>query len=185
MKISDRLTDYALVGGFFWILQSAAMIAETASGNTRWTNLLQSFEASLKDMPPGALSPLSALLGALALITIFVTGLLLDLFGSFSFRDSEMGVFIRCLHKNKRWLQRLSDQNEDYFQDDMATLLNALPMLSKKQLLVGLEGLGFWKSKFRHEYAKAVRDTWLAPTVCPNAVFFAVVRAACFRCREN
>ena len=103
---------------------------------------------------------LAALLGALALTVIFTTGLLLDLLGSWYFRSVEVRVFISNIRRNKRWLARVIDQNEEYIQDDWSRLLNAPPAFSKTARLVGLKVMVFWNRRYRREYVDTVRQSW-------------------------
>jgi hypothetical protein len=159
-KASDRLTDYALVGGFFWILQLglAAVIGSTRMGSTHW---FQSATAALRDLLQAAPSPLVALLSALGLIAIFVTGLVLDLLGAFYLRVFEVGVFLYHLDRNEHWLGLLADQNKDYVQGDIATLHNALaPLPAKRGLAILLKCLVPRNRELRQEVAKKLRENW-------------------------
>jgi hypothetical protein len=69
---------------------------------------------------PAAQSVLTALLGALAVVAIFTTGLLLDLFGSFCLRFYEMTAFHALAKTNESWLRRLFEKYPDYVQSDWA-----------------------------------------------------------------
>jgi hypothetical protein len=158
MKISDRFTDYGLIGGFFWLLQFALMA--TFGIRRFWlAGEVHSLETLLKDLPPGALPPLAALVGALALTAIFATGLLLDLFGSTYFRGTEMNVFIWYARRNALWVQRLFDQHKDYIQNDWSVLFSAAIGVPhwKKQIsaVIRLE-LMFWNRRVREEYASLI-----------------------------
>jgi hypothetical protein len=48
MKISDRFTDYGLIGGFFWILQ---LVIWLTVGRTRWTDHLHNLASTLSGVP--------------------------------------------------------------------------------------------------------------------------------------
>jgi len=130
MKISDRFTDYGLIGGFFWLLLFSMWGFGFPSVN--WDTLLQELKTTFDGIPTAVVPALVALLGALAIIAIFTTGLLLDLVGSLYFGPAEAGVFGAHLRQNKPWLERIVDRNQDYFQEDWSTLLATLPVSSRK-----------------------------------------------------
>jgi hypothetical protein len=133
MKISDRFTDYGLIGGFFWLLQCAVWgtVGFPLGG---WDHLFREFA---RDLTPFllAIQPyipfLAALLGALALTVVFITGLLLDLLGPAWFRTFEVAIFRENLRRNKRWLEQVIQQNQDYIQGDWSVLLDDAPRLWK------------------------------------------------------
>jgi hypothetical protein len=154
MKISDRFTDYGLVGGFFWTLQ-LAFVAVLGVQEENWSQLGRVMESTLARLPKETLSPLTAILGALALVAIFSTGLLLDLFGGFYFRAVEVQVFVRYLKRNQNWLERLLDQQKDYVQDDLSVLLGAPPLGSS--LLIGLKTMAIWKKPNRQERSRLIK----------------------------
>jgi hypothetical protein len=160
MKISDRFTDYGLIGGFFWMLQCSVWGFFTFPKGG-WDQLLQGLKPGLTEISTTALPyvpSLVALLGALAIIAIFTTGLLLDLLGSAFFRGLEARVFIAHLRRNKRWLESVMDQNKDYIQEDFLQLLDANPI--KKGLHTSIKLVMFWKPHYLREYVNAVRESW-------------------------
>jgi hypothetical protein len=160
MKISDRFTDYGLIGGFFWLLQCSVWGFFSFARVGR-EDLLQRLITVLTRVPAAYVPSLVALLGALAIIAIFTTGLLLDLLGSSYFRNIEVRVFITHLRRNKRWLERVVDQHKDYIQEDWSQLLDAPRLWSKATLSVGFKGtLFWWNPRYRREYVSSVREGW-------------------------
>lgn len=158
MKISDRFTDYGLIGGFFWILQLAVWLVIV--GRNGWTAYLNTFTATLNVLPAAAVAPFVALLGALALIAVFTTGLLLDLLGSWYTRATEMMVFVRHARYHNHWFQRVADLHSAYIQEDCSLLLSVPPY--KTQFRVSLKFFKVWNKRDREDYWLLVRRTWKA-----------------------
>jgi hypothetical protein len=154
MKISDRFTDYGLIGGFFWLLQLGVLSLFGLSHSQR-KHLVEGLNALIAGVPPPTVPALIAFLGVLALISIFTTGLLLDLLGSSYFRTLEVSVFSRFLQRNRRWLERIVDQNRDYIQDDWSKLLNAHQEWSKANVAAAFKSLQLWKARHRQELRDA------------------------------
>jgi hypothetical protein len=107
MKISDRFTDYGLIGGFFGLISFtlASLLGFPKS-------LVALFEAAINGfsrLPANAASPFAALLGALALIAIFATGLVLDLLAASYFRGIEARIFVGHVQRNQQWLGQLAE----------------------------------------------------------------------------
>jgi hypothetical protein len=124
MRISDRLTDYVVVGGFFWIALFT-LTSVMAFGVLRWTNPVTAVPALMENVPDKAITPLVALLGALTIVIVFTTGVFLDLLAGYFFRGEEMRVFQSHAKKNDSWMHALVARNEDYIQTDWATILSA------------------------------------------------------------
>jgi len=160
MKISDRFTDYGLIGGFFCIVQLALM-ATLGTGGFSLTAQVHKLQAAFANTPQAALPSLAALLGALALIAIFTIGLLLDLLGALAFRGDEMRVFLWHARRNEIWMQKLIDKNKDYIQNDWSVLLNLSSRWSliKKTFFLQFMILSPRKEKVRKEYAAEFRDS--------------------------
>ena len=75
MQIGSRFTEYGLTGGFFWICQFI-LLWRSGQTQTLLSNLSTVQLQIAKDIP----IPITSLVSALAIIAVFVTGLLLDLF---------------------------------------------------------------------------------------------------------
>ena len=106
MQISSRFTEYGLTGGFFWICQ---LILIWSYGKT---------QTILSSLPTVHLGPdqlgstaITSLVTAVAIIAVFVTGLLLDLLAVY-FRRLEMGVFWKHMVRNRDWLSRLITEHK-------------------------------------------------------------------------
>jgi hypothetical protein len=152
MKISDRFTDYGLIGGFFWILQ---LVLCLVVGRTEWADHLHKFTATLNGVPASAFPPFVALLGALGLIAVFTTGLLLDLLGSSYFLGMvEMMVFVRHAREHIHWFQRVADLNKAYIQEDCSLLLNVPPYRSQ---FAFLKVFKVWNKRDRESYLQLLR----------------------------
>src|SRR6266481_3370031 len=109
MKISDRFTDYGLIGGLFWMMQALLLWLVMPGSASMPVELIE----NIGTLSPGAQSVLTALLGALAVVVIFTTGLLLDLFGSFYLRYIEMTAFHALAKTHESWLRRLFEKYPD------------------------------------------------------------------------
>jgi hypothetical protein len=129
MQISSRFTEYGLTGGFFWICQLVVIW---------WFGQAQAVLSHLsnvqKQIPHGFSSVGSTALSALAIIAVFVTGLLLDLLAVY-FRGMEMGVFWKHLVRNRDWLSRLITEHKDYCESDYEQLKQWQDTASKMKRL--------------------------------------------------
>ena len=76
MKISEQFTDYGLIGGFFWMLLLSIWVGY-GFPTIPWDTLISEFRNDLTSVPAPALTAVTALLGAFAIIVIFTTGLLI------------------------------------------------------------------------------------------------------------
>src|SRR5436305_10290195 len=112
MQIGSRFTEYGLTGGFFWICQLLFLVY-SGQAKTLLSNL-----SSVKLDPTSWISQIGpTAISALAIIAVFVTGLLLDLFAVY-FRPMEMRVFHQHLVRNRDWLGRLITDHKDYCEAD-------------------------------------------------------------------
>src|SRR6266487_6213741 len=112
MQIGSRFTEYGLTGGFFWICQ---FILLWRSGQTQ--TLLGKLSTVQNQIPEHHPIAITSLVSALAIIAVFVTGLLLDLLAGY-FRPLEMGVFHKHLVRNRDWLGRLIADHKGYCEAD-------------------------------------------------------------------
>jgi hypothetical protein len=124
MKISDKLTDYGLVGGLFWSFQ-VLFVWSFGWSAADWASHLARVLPIANVIPPIATPSLTALLGVMGVITIFTTGLLLDTFGSSFSLESEVKTFQEAAKDNKKWMQQLIEQHKAYVQDDWNLVLEA------------------------------------------------------------
>jgi hypothetical protein len=112
MQIGSRFTEYGLTGGFFWICQ---LLYFTYTGQAKI--LLSNLASVDLDIPSWILQIGSPAITALAIIAVFVAGLLLDLSAVY-FRQWEMSVFHRHLIRNRDWLGRLIADHKGYCEAD-------------------------------------------------------------------
>jgi hypothetical protein len=113
MQIGSRFTEYGLTGGFFWICQ---LFFLTYSGQAK-TLLSYLSTVQLQYIPDRIWQIGSPAISALAIIAVFVAGLLLDLLAVF-FRRFEMIVFREHLGCNRDWLGRLIADHKSYCEAD-------------------------------------------------------------------
>jgi hypothetical protein len=147
MQIGSRFTEYGLTGGFFWICQ---FILLWCSGQIQ---PLQSNVSTVqlhiaKDIP----IPITSLVTALAIIAVFVTGLLLDLSAVY-FRPLEMGVFRRHLVRNRDWVGRLIADHKGYCEADYEEF-ERLPKDMPKRSYILL----FWNQEWRQRAWAVLRQ---------------------------
>jgi len=111
MQIGSRFTEYGLTGGFFWICQ---ILFFTYTGQAKtWLSYL-----SKAQRPPDWIWQIgSTAITTVAIIAVFVAGLLLDLLAVY-FRPEEMKVFHQHLVRNRDWLGRLIVDHKAYCETD-------------------------------------------------------------------
>jgi hypothetical protein len=128
MQMDRRFADYAFTGGFFLICQ---LVLVWVLGY--WPQMMKSIEALA---PPSKMDPsitgpmITGVTAALALIAVFVIGLLLDLAAS-AFRPFEIRVFSRHLDRNKEWINNLIEMHRTYAGYDYETIqrsIHAVPL---------------------------------------------------------
>jgi hypothetical protein len=100
----------------------------------------------------------AGLLAVLAIITVFTTGLVLDLCAAY-FIFWEMGVFKRHLDRNASWLIGLIEKYKEYSADDYQQLHDRFGIFfSKEAWLVSLDLFVFWKRERRRHYFAMLRQ---------------------------
>lgn len=111
MKIDARFFgEYAITGAFFWLAQYTVLLIAGLDAPT-----VKLVEASQEGLPTVLRS--EPVLAVLALVGVFFTGLLLDLFSRL-FVVVEMTKFRGQLARNECWLQAMVDERGAYFADD-------------------------------------------------------------------
>ena len=125
MNVSPRFTEFGMTGAFFWISQiiffSAAYDQTLADLIPQWVTVWDNNQAQLPKVLQDAFGSLLTVFGV---IGIFVTGLILDLIGSY-FALLEMTIFNRHLKGNQDWLNNLSRQCPESIQRDYQVLRDA------------------------------------------------------------
>jgi hypothetical protein len=150
-----RFAEYGITGGFFivsqivmlgWLIPDAPAYAATVFG---------SFFTSISAAVPASAQPaLQSLLVALGLLTVFITGLLLDLVGSYSI-GNEARLFRDHLIKNRQWVSKLIETELSNYAHDYALFLriertfNARPDWRKS-----IAGLALWRTDVRRAWRR-------------------------------
>ena len=165
MQIGSRFTEYGLTGGFFWICQLLFLVY-SGQAKTLLSNL-----SSVKLDPTSWISQIGpTAISALAIIAVFVTGLLLDLFAVY-FRPMEMRVFRQHLVRNRDWLGRLITDHKDYCEADYEEFECRFRETSRaKDALAGFDVFfflfSFWNQERRQRFVAVKR--WWGPAVPMN-----------------
>jgi len=149
VKISDRLADYVVIGGFFWITQCAVFFA---LGFRYLAAKPGNFQALIATVPDKAIAPLAALLGAIGLVAVLTTGVFIDLLSSSFSRSVEAAVFQKHAKKNASWMQQFTSRYESYIQEDWSAVLDA-PVTFRDIARFALKPYIFWSRKGRAEVA--------------------------------
>lgn len=122
MNISSRFTEFGMTGAFFWISQivffGLAYDQQLADLIPRWVSVWNSYQAGL---PKVLEDSAGSLLTVFGVIGIFITGLILDLMGSY-FAFSELTIFNRHLKRNQNWLNDMTRQCPENIQQDYRAL---------------------------------------------------------------
>jgi len=145
MQIGSRFTEWGLTGGFFWICQ---LLFLTYSGQR--IILLSNLPSKLE--PDWILPSVSTAISALAIVAVFVTGLLLDLSAVY-FRQWEMRVFHRHLVRNRDWLGRFIADHKGYGEADyeeFERLLSKSSLAKDRKAGFGVSLL--WNRQRRRQY---------------------------------
>ncbi|RSL18622.1 hypothetical protein EDE15_4212 [Edaphobacter aggregans] len=155
MKISDRFTDYGLIGGLFWVLQ---FIIWFAWRDEPVAQVFASFTGHF-DKITGASATLVAAIG---LIAVFSTGLFINVAGVVIFRRYETFAFRDNLNRNLHWLKPFLDANSLYVRDDLRRIVAPLGYEKRRAIdnkIATSEGQNERKGIF--EYSAAARDAYV------------------------
>jgi hypothetical protein len=156
MQIDRRYADYALTGGFFLICQVVILWALGF-----WPLIIGDFESWRAFLPKDTslIAPIiTGVAGALALIAVFVVGLLLDLLASL-FRSIEMRTFARHLDHNRDWVSQLIESHKMYCGADYEAFERAFRGGSITSQF-GLDAFMLWNPERRRRYEAAVKIAW-------------------------
>ena len=135
VKISDRLSDFGVVGAFFWTLLGAVCY-------------LFGFLPARNELDATTL----AALGVPALAVVFTTGLFLDVFSSRWFEGVEIDAFASHLKENEHWIDAVLQENKNYSRTDMEVLVAAGNKQKKSKLAANL---GLWSPETERPVATA------------------------------
>jgi hypothetical protein len=148
MQISTRFVEHGLIGGFFWSTEIALILV---SGNGPL--VLQSLLDFAETLPaiPDSFQPLTtSLLGGLAIVLVFTTGLILDLASSF-FIVWEMRVFRMHLERNREWIEKFFEVHKEYGGKDYAAFITRFTTIRE-------EVFPFWRRQYRHLLLRDFKD---------------------------
>jgi hypothetical protein len=159
MQIGSRFTEYGLTGGFFWICQ---LFVLAYSGQAKTLLSHPSTLQQLEKMPSWISQIGATAISALAIIAVFVTGLLLDVFAVY-YRPMEMRAFHKHLVRNRDWLGRLIADHKGYCEADYEEFESQFRGKSfAKGMMAGFDAFFFWNRQRRQRYVAIVKDTWRA-----------------------
>ena len=154
MQIGSRFTEYGLTGGFFWICQLFFLSHLFRPGKTLLSYLST---VPLAQIPDRIWQIGSTAISALAIIAVFVAGLLLDLL-AVSFRRFEMPVFQEHLVRNRDWLGRLIADHKGYCEADYERFDRLYRETPRGPLKAGfLSGFRFWNREQRQRNAANIK----------------------------
>jgi hypothetical protein len=158
MQIGSRFTEYGLTGGFFWICQLVFLVysgqATTLLSRMSTVHLPQIQDPRIWQIGSTAISSLVA---ALAIIAVFVAGLVLDLLAVY-FRRFEMLVFQEHLARNRNWLGRLIADHKAYCETDYEEFERRFGGTSPARDTRPRLGISLlWNRERRQQYVAAVK----------------------------
>jgi hypothetical protein len=156
MQIDRRYADYGLTGGFFLICHLALL---WALGYWPTINTDAIKDLFPKDAP--FVAPIiTGFAGALAVIAVFVVGLILDLSASI-FRGEEMKIFARHLDHNSEWLTAFIEAHKAYCRPDYETFRRVIRELPTPRAgLMRIFTSKFWKPEEWRRIVEVAKVNW-------------------------
>lgn len=155
--MKPRLPDYGLTGDFFIFAQAAILYwAFPEFVTSKIDELGEGLTILFDRTPAGAHTALGSLLAALAIVTVFFIGLLLDLGGSLVGLQSL--IFNAHLRRNDQWVSGLFGRFSDYVQDDYAKIKAAWNAKSGKEA----------RKKWSPKYLRRLESLLLAHALCSD-----------------
>ena len=125
MNISSRFSEFGLTGAFFWIAQiiyfSVVHDTEVLKYSPEWIATINQYQPLAEKLPQTFIDVTSSLLTAFGIIGIFVTGLILNLLGSYFFLFEDI-YFNRHLDRNREWLEDMIGDCPGAVRDDYLKL---------------------------------------------------------------
>jgi len=107
VNISARFTEFGMTGAFFWIAQLIYLALThddvILQAMPHWQAFFDQYQELGESLPPALSETAGSLLTAFGLIGIFVTGLILNLLGSYFFAFENI-FFARHLARNADWM---------------------------------------------------------------------------------
>ena len=154
MQIDRRYADYGLTGGFFLICQLGLLWALGY-----WPRVTPAQLKALLPSETPLLAPIiTGFAGALAVIAVFVVGLILDLLASL-WRGMEMKIFARHLDHNSEWMTAFIEAHKAYCGYDYETFQRAFhdpPSRGKRAAAM----FTLWKRESRLRLEAGLKVEW-------------------------
>ncbi len=157
MNISTRITEYSITGGLLWVnVFLFVTLLELSEGSINlnaaskvwatWIAAMAPLKATLEMALPAALqSSLGTLLGALVIIVIFFSGIVLDLIAPLFFVPIELYFFRKWLVQKKHPMAWFEQRR--YFQKISAFLLSHIMVFSQAAALEELmDRIHLWRT---------------------------------------
>jgi len=160
MNFGARFSEFGMTGAVFWICQIALFTIGT--GHMHGTEVLAGLEHFIGINPDAqeatgknSISPsvltnaAGSLLTVVGLISIFITGLILDMIGSVFFMQ-EMRIFGRHTHRNQDWLKAMTDQCPSAIAKDYQVFQAEFDehAISTKEIISRLFKVSFHQQRF-------------------------------------
>jgi hypothetical protein len=151
-----RFAEYGITGGFFIVTQIVTLQFIFPDALAYLTASSGDLFANFSGKVPEPLRPaLQSLVVALALLSVFIAGLLLDLVGSY-FVVHEAGVFREHLTRNRVWVSKLVETTlPDYAGDYARFLILARKYGLTLNLRKSTRALAFWRPAVWREMRRA------------------------------
>ena len=137
MNISTRITEYSITGGLLWVniflfttlinmKLDHLSVGDVVLVWSGWLAAFTPLKSTLETALPSALQgSLGTLLGALMIIVIFFSGILLDLIAPVFFVPFELYFFRKWLvKKNRVWLDHLIGGHREFIETDYRAFID-------------------------------------------------------------
>ena len=166
-----RYAEYGITGGFFLFTQILILGFAYPGLVAHSTDTLTGLLAAIYGKVPIAAQPaIQSLLVALALLSVFITGLLLDLVGSV-FVIWEAWIFRKQIKKNAAWIENyFTTEMRDYAEDYKAFLvlseqINVLGQMKETTRMI----LGLWRPSGWRDYStRSGAEAFSGSATCSN-----------------
>jgi hypothetical protein len=123
MLISDKYSEYGVTGAFFWVTQLFVILILSERPLAMWSTWMGEINPFFMAVPEILKVSIAGVLAALGIMAIFVTGLLLDLFGSYQI-SPEIFIFRHQVEKNLEWLNSFVEENKSFIGKDFNDFLS-------------------------------------------------------------
>jgi hypothetical protein len=140
----SRFAEYGITGGFFLLVHTLAFVFLFPDMLTDGTEALGTYLTALVNgVPPEIRPALQSLLIAMALLSVFIVGLLLDILGALLMLF-EAWIFQRQLVKNQGWIESFVQSELPHFARDYFLTLNLAQRINPLKLAEFAERSRMW-----------------------------------------